>query len=212
MSALLNTDEGHPYEPYREGEAPPEIVMCKPEYQMADGLPLMLWNCAYDPSETVWRTDNEVGYDEDGTGDSQAQTQANGGNVHLFHQMSAMHTRSLIHQTLDQHFLLAAQEHHPPPSAIFPLSTQLPYPFPVPSPNATDPVEVTLPNSLTPSTILPIPIGGGVVRRTAIRGYVPLLRRKRLDPVEVINERWRKGKGSKRVEKTANNVDDGGDE
>jgi tRNA pseudouridine38/39 synthase len=217
VSALLNADKEHPYGPYKEGEGTPEVVECKPEYQMADGLPLMLWECGYDPRDVVWRTDDgveqtggEIGGEEEGN----AQAQESEGNVHLVHQLSAMHTRSLIHETLDEHFLLATKEHYPPPPAYFPLSSYLPYPIPAPPPSnntGNDSAAIALPDELTPSTILPIPIGGGVVRRTAVRGYVPLLRRKRLDPVEVINERWRQGKGSRRIAK-GNAGDDGGDE
>ena len=131
-----------------------------------------------------------------------------------------MYTRSLIHETLDEHFLMAAKEYHPPPPPVFPLSTPLPYPISIPTRNTSNRTNnkpsttQALPNSLSPQTILPIPIGGGVVRRTAVRGYVPLLRRNRLDPVEEVNERWRKGKGSRRVERATEGAeeDDGGDE
>ena len=91
MSALLNTDSEHPHGPFKEGEECPEVVECKPEYQMADGLPLMLWDCGYDPAEVVWRTDDgfeEPGKESDGNEDDakgQLQTQVNDGNVPLFH-------------------------------------------------------------------------------------------------------------------------------
>jgi len=42
------------------------------------------------------------------------------------------------------------------------------------------------------------PLGGGAYRRAA--KYTPVLRRNRLDTVDVINERWRLGKGSRKAE------------
>lgn len=76
MSALLDTD----------------VVDRKPEIQMADGLPLVLWDCAYEDSDVKWQVDGE----ESG----------------LYRQMRGIHERSAIHTALDACFLRAASVFH----------------------------------------------------------------------------------------------------
>jgi len=50
VTELMNVEEG--IEPLRlEDTVKYAIVDCKPEYQMANALPLMLWECGYDESE-----------------------------------------------------------------------------------------------------------------------------------------------------------------
>ncbi|KAF9238321.1 pseudouridine synthase [Melanogaster broomeanus] len=153
------------------------IVDRKPEYQMADGLPLMLWDCAYADSDVRWQTDHERG---GGGGES-------GSGTGLYHQLHSVHQRSLIHVTLEDYFLAAAARYHPSPPQHFPFS------------------ETGLTTSTIPPladrepAVLAVPLGGGTYRRGV--KYVPLLSRKRLDHVQVVNERWRNGKGSRRGEK-----------
>lgn len=76
MSSLLDTD----------------VVDRKPEYQMADGLPLVLWDCAYEENDVQWRVDDE----ESG----------------LYRQMRGIHERSAIHTALDACFLQAISGFH----------------------------------------------------------------------------------------------------
>jgi tRNA pseudouridine38/39 synthase len=60
-----------------------------------------------------------------------------------------------------------------------------------------------------------IPLGGGMYKRISLDKYVPLLQRNRLDTVEVMNERWRLGKGFRRNERrkaAEDAADDDGDE
>lgn len=92
VSALLNVDADNPKPPFKDGEAPPLVVDRKPEYPMADGLPLVLWDCAYDEKDVQWQVD------EDWSG--------------LVRQMRAIHERSSIHTVLDACFLEAASEFH----------------------------------------------------------------------------------------------------
>ncbi|OAX38431.1 tRNA pseudouridine synthase [Rhizopogon vinicolor AM-OR11-026] len=174
VSALLNVspqDPPLPPSPSRtlpDSQSPLPLVDRKPEYQMADALPLMLWDCAYAPSDVSWQTDVN---DSDSNG---TETESGTGSD-LYHQLHSIHQRSLIHTSLDAHFLLAAAQHHAPPPQYFPFSrTSL-----TPRPNA----------------VLGVPLGAGTYKRGA--KYVPLLERKRLDHVEVANERWRVGRGSK---------------
>ncbi|KAG2123435.1 pseudouridine synthase [Suillus clintonianus] len=158
------------------------LVDRKPEYQMADALPLMLWDCAYADSDVAWQTDDDG--TESGTGSD------------LYHQLHSIHQRSLIHTVLDGHFLAATAQYHSPPPQFFPFSQ-------------TGLTPHTLPRSnLNRDPVLGVPLGAGTYKRGA--KYVPLLERKRLDHVDVANERWRIGRGSKySKQKQDETLDDG---
>jgi tRNA pseudouridine38/39 synthase len=93
MSALLNVDKNNPYPPFREGEEAPPIVDTKPEYTLADALPLVIWDCVYDESDVQWQT----GEEEEGG---------------LYRQMRSIHERSMVHTTLDAYFLETTSKHH----------------------------------------------------------------------------------------------------
>jgi tRNA pseudouridine38/39 synthase len=166
ISALMNVSHAES-DPLPESQLP--LVDRKPEYQMADALPLMLWDCAYADSDVTWQTD------DDGT--------ESGAGSDLYHQLHSIHQRSLIHTVLDEHFLTAATQYHSPPPQYFPFSQ-------------TGLTPHTLPRSnLGREPVLGVPLGAGTYKRSA--KYIPLLERKRLDHVDVANERWRIGRGSK---------------
>lgn len=157
-------------------DLPLPIVDRKPEYQMADALPLMLWDCAFADSDVRWQTG------DDDNGDEEARTKGD-----LYHQLHSVHQRSLIHTTLEAHFLAATAQYHPPPPRYFPFS-------------ATGLTTSTIPLLVNKGPpVLGVPLGGGTYRRGA--KYVPIILRKRLDHVEVANARWRTGKGSRRTER-----------
>jgi tRNA pseudouridine38/39 synthase len=147
ISALLNVD---PNSNGGEEEAPLPLVTCKPEYQMADALPLALWDCVYAPEDAPWHTD-DAGVD--------------GGSAGLHSQLAGLAERAQVEATLAEHFLTVASQFHAPPPAL------------LRQPAAADrgPWDV--------------PLGGGMARREG--RYVPLLKRKRLESVEVVNARWR---------------------
>jgi len=90
---------------------------------------------------------------------------------------------------MHSHFLEAALRYHPPlqrPAPSYPLKAP------------------------TDGSLLDIPLGGGNFRRTG--KYIPLLERKRMEPVEVLNERWRMGKGMRRSNRAKGEVDGEGNE
>ncbi|KAG0700495.1 pseudouridine synthase [Suillus ampliporus] len=179
ISALMNVS---PDESNSLHDPQLPLVDRKPEYQMADALPLMLWDCAYADSGVTWQTDDDG--TESGTGSE------------LYHQLHSIHQRSLIHTVLDEHFLTAAAQYHSPPPQYFPFSQ-------------TGLTPHTLPRSnLAREPVLGVPLGAGTYKRGA--KYVPLLERKRLDHVDVANERWRIGRGSKySKQKQDETADDG---
>ncbi|KAF5383232.1 hypothetical protein D9615_004916 [Tricholomella constricta] len=161
---LLNVEEG-----LELGAT--EVVDRKPEYQMADALPLLLWDCGYPQAELDWRTTNGAPI-ADG---SEIRTD-------LYQQLHSIHSRSQIYTALNDHFLAAASRFHLPLSA------------------GNGSIETRAPLSDAVAKLL-IPLGGGTYKRTGQDKYTPLLRRNRLDPVDQVNERWRLGKGFRRNER-----------
>ncbi|KAJ3486404.1 hypothetical protein NLI96_g4266 [Meripilus lineatus] len=179
MSALLNVDPQNPYPPFREGEHAPEVVETKPEYQMASGLPLVLWECGYSDTDVQWRTDRTPSIVDQSTTPAKPLSQRElSSNLHA--QLSSIHTNSLIMTTLYSHFLLAARQYHSPPPSYFPRN--IPDALPI-----------------SDATVLSVPLGGGTYRKGA--RYVKLLERKRGEDVQAVNERWREGKGKRRAER-----------
>lgn len=113
------------------------VIDRKPEYQMADALPLMLWECGYDESELDWRISGQV----DGGAIIRTELPA---------QLQGIHARSRVFEALDKHFLKAAEKHHP--SNISPL--------PLRDTKDLDSLKEK------PARILNVPLGGGTFKRT----------------------------------------------
>ncbi|PAV15689.1 tRNA pseudouridine synthase [Pyrrhoderma noxium] len=186
VTALLNSDPAIPEPPFKDNEDPPEFVTCKPEYQMADPLPLVLWECAYSDNDVTWQTDNEVNTGVTERIQNNSKTEESDDSIKsIYRQVYSIHERSLVHTTLNAHFLQAVSTFHPPPQSM--LNSLSP-------PN---PLSLITPDS---SPFLSVPLGGGSARRIAARNYVPLLLRKRLEHVDIVNARWREGKGGRRAE------------
>lgn len=168
VSSLLNVHPNNLPTPLliRDGDPPLAVVDRKPEFQMADGLPLMLWDCSYAEDEVQWRTTSD--------GNPSSEKRGIGCGTELFDQMQSIHERSIIHTTLDNHFMSAVAAYHPPGPAYFPRKEN---PIPLPA-------------------LLQIPLGGGMAKREGV--YKPILDRKRQESVEILNERYRLGKGDRR--------------
>jgi tRNA pseudouridine38/39 synthase len=191
VTQLMNTEDGA--EPPRGDETYIPLNR-KPEYQMADALPLMLWECGYDESELDWRT-NGLPSRDDGTARARGK---------LYHEMEGILNRSQVYTALNRHFLKAAEKHHPIPDYVLPLKD-----------GVFD--EKGAKGRHGGDALMNIPLGGGTFKR--VHQYTPLMERKRLDSVDVINERWRSGRGQ-RLRETEEGEDsspgvpleDGGDE
>ncbi|KAK7033601.1 pseudouridine synthase deg1 [Paramarasmius palmivorus] len=187
VTSLLNVHEGA--EQVRPGEHL-EVVDRKPEYQMADALPLVLWDCGYSNEDVNWQTS---GHDIDAVEATQASSGSNDSGRGLYHLLHSIHARSQIFTTLHRHFLDAASQFFGPPWA--------------PTSNG----QIGVRNGET--VAWEVPLGGGASRKLA--QYVPLLKRNRLDTVETINERWRLGKGFRRDNRkwtAGDDEEDGGGE
>jgi tRNA pseudouridine38/39 synthase len=96
VSALLNADPSAPCV-HPEDEEPPPLVTCKPEYQMADALPLVLWDCVYEEQDVGWRTDDAG---------------SEGGSVGLHTQLTGLAERAQVEATLAEQNLAAASQFH----------------------------------------------------------------------------------------------------
>jgi tRNA pseudouridine38/39 synthase len=158
----------------------------KPEYQMADGLPLMLWDCGYAEEDVKWRTGSlELTSDSHSPSDGDTRRSGQGTKTDLYHQLHSTWNRSCVYTVLDRHLLQAAERYHQPPQSVLPLP-----------PSSTIPTPDLIQDYGMPVNY---PLGGGSYKR--VLKYVPVLKRNRLDTVEAINERWRLGKGSRRAER-----------
>ncbi|KNZ73277.1 Putative tRNA pseudouridine synthase C25B8.05 [Termitomyces sp. J132] len=163
VTSLMNVEEGS--EP-----GATEVVDTKPQYQMADALPLMLWDCGYPEGELDWRTTNGASLSDENED----------GRSELYQQLHSIHSRSRVYTALNNHFLLAASRFHLQKNGL-------------PAPSA--------PSSTSQVAKLMISLGGGTYKRTGQDKYTPLLKRNRLDHVDLTNERWRLGKGFRRNER-----------
>jgi tRNA pseudouridine38/39 synthase len=108
ITALLNADASQP-----ESTSLP-IINRKPEYQMADGLPLMLWDCTYPDNDLKWLAD--------GNEENSLASKVGGTGWELYSQLHGIQAHSTIHAALDMHFLKSAARIHPPPPVVFPYS------------------------------------------------------------------------------------------
>ncbi len=99
ISALMNVDPDESSRDREGGEAPLPLVTCKPEYQMADALPLVLWDCVYAREDAPWRTDD---------------AEIDGGSAGLHSQLTCLAERAQVEATLAEHFLWAASQFHAP--------------------------------------------------------------------------------------------------
>ncbi|PFH50362.1 hypothetical protein AMATHDRAFT_145251 [Amanita thiersii Skay4041] len=174
ITSLLNVAEDTEQK-LNDDDPPLQVVNARPEYQMADALPLMLWECGYKPEDVDWRIN---AYTD--------ENKRKGNNGDLYNSMEAVHEKSRISAALDQHFLEAARQHHPPPKRLFPTD-QWP--------------------DNSAKVLMNVPLGGGTYKR--MMRYTPLLDRVRMDPVEVVNERWRNGKGARKEERKKAEAENG---
>lgn len=169
MTALMNVDSENPLPPFHPNEPAPPVVATKPSYQMADPLPLVLWDCGYNASDVQWHIDADF---PEGSVSSQRELASN-----IINTLRGIHERALLRLTLDSHFLKAASLYHQPPTQYFPLNR---------------PDAPKIPEGST----LSVPLGGGTFRRGA--KYEPLLERERSESADVVNEKWRTGRGAKK--------------
>lgn len=150
------------------------VVSTKPTYEMADGLPLVLWDCGYKEQDTSWRVDDTIS-----TNPASASNVIEGGGgmigraspgtpQHLFPPLHLASQQHLLKYTLLNHFALAATSHHSLPV----------------SPSAA-------------------PLGAGTSVQASREKYVKVLDRPRGENVRELNEKWRTGAGARKTARKA---------
>ncbi|PVG04144.1 tRNA pseudouridine synthase [Serendipita vermifera] len=100
VDTLLNAN---PERPNPDTRIP--LLPNRPLYDMADGLPLVLWECGFDKDAIIWRTD------EPESAEVKKPT-SSPSTVQLLESMHSSHTSSVIRTALLHHFLEAAEVHH----------------------------------------------------------------------------------------------------
>ncbi|CCA69501.1 related to DEG1-pseudouridine synthase [Serendipita indica DSM 11827] len=100
VNALLNTDSSRPsFDPSLP------LLECRPLYDMAEGLPLVLWECGFDQKDIRWRTD-----EWDGDGEVPALTGTS--SVHLLETMESSTEATDIKGMMLKHFQQVASQYH----------------------------------------------------------------------------------------------------
>ncbi|KAF8183756.1 pseudouridine synthase [Mycena galopus ATCC 62051] len=95
VTALLNVAPG------AEGDPALPVIDTRPEYQMADALPLMLYACHFAPGDVTWEAEDEAAADADADGLAPS-------GAGLYHQLHAIQARAEMYAALDREFLHAA--------------------------------------------------------------------------------------------------------
>lgn len=207
VTSLLNVDAEAGEHPH-EGEGAMEYVSCKPIYYMADALPLLLWDCGYKEDDVNWMTDdgqvegatpnpNPNGMEEDGRGFEKT--------FNVYQELYFIRERSLLRATMDSHFLATAAKYHAAGTPLHPTPR-------VSSSSSNSNPSPSLATSGGSGGKMRIPLGGGTFTRTG--QYTPVLQRKRLEDIMIVNKRWAEGKGGRREarKEEEKEVPDGGDE
>lgn len=125
IDALFNTGFASPNltsnAPTSNVEASSAVISTKPTYEMADGLPLVLWDCGYKPTDVSWRIDSTLSTNPS----SASNRKGNAGQAsasapqHIYPPLHHLSQQHLIKHTLLNHFASAASTHHPPPSPLY---------------------------------------------------------------------------------------------
>ncbi|GAA5926092.1 hypothetical protein JCM3775_005200 [Rhodotorula graminis] len=193
-----------------------EVLDRKPGYQMADDLPLILWQCGFNSSEFSWRTDNatrpgdlapdverqlaSAGLATDHNGRDRPRVREGDTFAKMFLDMNERYTEYRLKALVLKHHLasfafLAPSPPPPPPAAIGdPTASSLSAPSPRPPPSSASP------------SIRLTPLGAALHARTT--SYTPLLLRPRSELPETLNARWAAGRGAQRMQRRRDNQDE----
>lgn len=149
----------------------------KPVYEMADGLPLVLWDCGYPENAVDWRIDDKASVNPlsaTNITSSGASAEPFQSAKNIFYDFDLIGSQNSIKTTMSNHFALAATAFHRPP-----------------------------PPPTKESGMFRLPLGGGTFLQSQHTKYVKLLDRPRGERSEDLNERWRTGAGARRKERKA---------
>ena len=198
-----------------------EVLDRKPGYQMADDLPLILWQCGFNSSEFSWRTDNapragdlppdveqqlaSAGLSTDHNGRDRPRVREGDTFAKMFLEMNERYSEYRLKALVLKHHLASFAFLAPSPSssggsAAPPPSTDgartastSSSPSPRPTPSSTSSIRLT-------------PLGASLHARTT--SYTPLLSRPRSELPETLNARWAAGRGAQRMQRRRDNQDE----
>lgn len=220
---LASVERAQRPEPGATPTMPGEVMDRKPGYQMADDLPLVLWQCGFNSSEFSWRTDNAPRAGDLPEAVVQRWTDHNGRDRPVVREgetfrkmmldMNERYTAYRLKTVVLKHHLASFAFHAPkvPPS--------LSPPSPLPTASASSSSDLAAPAkppSLPPPPKQPqqqqqqqqrlTPLGAGLHARTT--SYTPLLARPRSELPETLNARWAQGRGAQRMQRRRDNQDE----
>jgi len=162
----------------------------KPSYQIADDLPLILWQCGFNSTELSWRTDNAPRPSDASTPPLESYMDQTGRLKTVLDPHETFRKAYLeMHETYTQYRLKSIiLKHH-----LASLSFQTP----------------SLPpsSSSSSSRVIYTPLGAGTTAKTS--KYIPLLSRKFGELPETLNARWAAGRGQQRMQRREDNQEEG---
>lgn len=178
----------------------------KPGYEMADDLPLVLWQCGYNGAALNWRMDNSPQLGDLIPAPSSPEDVETLRHAHVqdkkpldpietfrrnFLELNEIWTQQRLKSIILKHHVTALASHAPP--SLPPPPPPPPGP-PTPTPKGTRPAKEVM--TLTPH-------GAGRFCKTT--KYIPLLERRRGDLPEVANRKWAEGRGKDKMAVRAGN-------
>ncbi|GAA6012951.1 hypothetical protein JCM11491_000918 [Sporobolomyces phaffii] len=188
----------------------------KPSYQIADDLPLILWQCGFNSTELSWRTDNasrpgdvattmaELGPYMDHNGRLKLVLDPHETFRRSYLEMHETYTQYRLKSIILKHHLAALSFHTPlvPSSSLETTTDGLDARENLASLAAQPIVRPPSPGSRTVFT----PLGAGSIAKTTT--YIPLLRRKFGELPAVLNARWAAGRGHQKMQRRVENQDE----
>ncbi|GAA5920304.1 hypothetical protein JCM1841_004518 [Sporobolomyces salmonicolor] len=194
--------------------APSEELDRKPGYQMAEDLPLILWQCGFNSTELDWRTDNVPRPSDhsftpsalepfiDSTGRLKATLDPHETFRKMFLEMNETYTQYRLRSIVLKHHLASFAFHAPPASPWSPLPSSSASSPSSPSPSPSRPRSRSPSRTPVPTPTF-TPLGAGRTARTT--AYIPLLSRARSELPETLNARWAAGRGAARMQRRVEN-------
>ncbi|KAF8672237.1 Pseudouridine synthase [Rhizoctonia solani] len=89
-------------------DSPP--IESKPNYTLADSLPLVLWDCGYKPEDVAWQTD-PIAQTKQGVAQDREKTH------NFWFDMYSIWTHDRIQTTMQRYFLRASERFYPTPAS-----------------------------------------------------------------------------------------------
>lgn len=181
----------------------------KPSYQIADDLPLILWQCGFNSTELSWRTDNVPRAGDAGSKPSDLEPYLDhNGRLKLVLDPHETFRRSYLemHETYCQYRLKSIiLKHHL--AALSFNSPSLRAGTSSPSDSEVSPLLGPIARPPTPgSRTVFTPLGAGSTAKTTT--YIPLLQRKYGELPETLNARWAAGRGQQKMKKRVENAEE----